>query len=156
VPDVYQGSELWEQSLVDPDNRRFVDFDARADLLASNTGGRTVSLSLRPDDAGAAKLALTREALTLRRDRPELFTAYAPVDARGPRADHVLAFDRGGAITVATRLPVGLEAAGGWGETELSLPGGNWHDVITDRPASPKLADLLSELPVALLVRSER
>jgi (1->4)-alpha-D-glucan 1-alpha-D-glucosylmutase len=156
VPDVYQGSELWEQSLVDPDNRRFVDFDARADLLASNTGGRTVSLSLRPDDAGAAKLALTREALTLRRDRPELFTAYAPVDARGPRADHVLAFDRGGAITVATRLPVGLEAAGGWGETELSLPDGDWHDVITDRPASPKLADLLSELPVALLVRSER
>ncbi len=100
VPDVYQGSELWEQSLVDPDNRRPVDFDHRAAVLAGTA----------TDDA-AAKLQLTRAALTLRRDRPELFSSYTPVPASGPAGKHVLAFDRGGAITVATRLPAGLAAA---------------------------------------------
>ncbi len=110
VPDVYQGSELWEQSLVDPDNRRFVDFDARAGLLDSLGNGPAVSLTGSTDDPGVAKLAVTRAALTLRRDRPELFTTYARSPRPGPAADHVLAFDRGGAVTVATRLPVGLAA----------------------------------------------
>ena len=64
-----------------------------------------------------------REALRLRRDRPELFTSYTPLRAEGPAADHVLAFDRGGAVTVVTRLPLGLAAKGGWGETTLALPG---------------------------------
>ena len=111
VPDVYQGSELWETSLVDPDNRRPVDFDHRAAVL----GGE------ESDDA-VDKLHVTCSALTLRRDRPELFTSYTPVTASGPAAHHVLAFDRGGAVTVATRLPVGLAAAGGWGDTTLDLP----------------------------------
>ncbi|MEP9362661.1 malto-oligosyltrehalose synthase [Nocardioides sp. CN2-186] len=143
VPDVYQGSELWEQSLVDPDNRRPVDFDHRAEVLAGTA-----------EDDAAAKLQLTRAALTLRRDRPELFTSYAAVPATGPAAAHVLAFDRGGAITVATRLPVGL-AARGWDDTELTLPAGSWRDVLTDRPASTSLAELLSEHPVALLVKED-
>ena len=142
VPDVYQGSELWETSLVDPDNRRPVDFDHRAAVLAGADS----------DDA-VDKLHVTCSALTLRRDRPELFTTYAGVRATGPAAKHVLAFDRGGAITVATRLPVGLAAGGGWGDTELELPPGRWRDVLTGAPASPRLADLLDTLPVALLVR---
>ena len=144
VPDVYQGSELWEQSLVDPDNRRFVDFDARAGLLDSLDGGPSVSLTDSTDDPGVAKLAVTRAALTLRRDRPELFTSYGPVAAAGSAADHVLAFDRGGAVTVATRLPVGLAARDGWGTTALRLPGGAWRDVITgavtDRLGHPRPA----------------
>ncbi len=144
VPDVYQGSELWETSLVDPDNRRPVDFDHRAAVLAGEDG----------DDA-VDKLHVTCTALTLRRDRPELFTSYTPVAAEGDAAGHVLAFDRGGAITVATRLPVGLEAAGGWGDTTLTLPPGRWHDALTGAPASPRLADLLRDLPVALLVRED-
>ncbi|GAA4703248.1 malto-oligosyltrehalose synthase [Nocardioides conyzicola] len=141
VPDVYQGSELWEQSLVDPDNRRFVDFDHRDAVLAGSAS----------DDA-EAKLQVTRAALTLRRDRADLFSTYAPVGVSGPAAAHVLAFDRGGAITVATRLPAGLAAAG-WGDTRLDLPPGEWHDVLTGRPASAMLADLLAVHPVALLVK---
>ncbi|MCW2794855.1 malto-oligosyltrehalose synthase, partial [Nocardioides sp.] len=72
VPDVYQGSELWEQSLVDPDNRRPIDFDVREALLASS--GPT-SLPVQVDDPGTAKLRVTSRALKLRRDRPDLFTA---------------------------------------------------------------------------------
>ena len=128
VPDVYQGSELWETSLVDPDNRRPVDFDHRAAVLAGTAG----------DDA-ATKLHVTCTALTVRRERPDLFTSYAPVLASGPAADHVLAFDRGGAITVATRLPVGLGLRGGWGDTVLTLPSGTWHDVLTGHTVVSRL-----------------
>ncbi|WP_296603079.1 malto-oligosyltrehalose synthase [Nocardioides sp.] len=142
VPDVYQGSELWETSLVDPDNRRPVDFDHRAAVLAGEAS----------DDA-VDKLHVTCTALTLRRDRPELFTTYDAVPATGDAAGHVLAFDRGGAITVATRLPAGLAARGGWGDTELVLPPGEWHDALTGTPATPRLAELLATLPVALLVK---
>jgi (1->4)-alpha-D-glucan 1-alpha-D-glucosylmutase len=159
VPDVYQGSELWEQSLVDPDNRRFVDFDHRADLLGALREGGTTTLSTAVDDPGAAKLQVTRAALTLRRDRPELFGAYAGLTASGSAADHVLAFDRGGAITVATRLPLGLAAKGGWGDTTLSLPDGAWRDEISGRdiPGSTDvpLATILADLPVALLTKTE-
>ena len=119
VPDVYQGSELREDSLVDPDNRRPVDFEARARMVAEE----------RP---GHPKLLLVREALRLRRDRPELFTSYAAVPAAGEAAGHVLAFDRGGAVTVVTRLPHGLAARGGWGDTTLALPAGRWRDLLSD------------------------
>lgn len=144
VPDVYQGSELWETSLVDPDNRRPVDFDHRAAVLAGTD-----------EDDAATKLHVTCTALTLRRERPELFTGYAPVAATGERAGHVVAFDRGGAIAVATRLPVGLAAAGGWGDTTLDLPEGRWHDLLTGLDTDGRLADLLAAHPVALLVRRD-
>jgi (1->4)-alpha-D-glucan 1-alpha-D-glucosylmutase len=144
VPDVYQGSELEERSLVDPDNRRHVDFDRLASSLDAALAG----------DPELAKLRVTSQALRLRRDRPELFESYTPVSATGSAVEHVVAFDRGGAIAVATRLPVGLSDAGGWRDTALDLPDGAWHDVLTDRPASTNLGELLSELPVALLVRS--
>ncbi|KQV65742.1 maltooligosyl trehalose synthase [Nocardioides sp. Root122] len=143
VPDVYQGSELWETSLVDPDNRRPVDFDHRAEVLAGTA-----------EDDAAAKLHVTCTALTLRRERPELFTGYTPLTASGAAAGHVVAFDRGGAITVATRLPVGLAAAGGWGDTALDLPEGRWHDLLTGLDTDGRLADLLATHPVALLVRN--
>ena len=71
------------------------------------------------DASGAAKLLVTSRALRLRRDRPELFTRYTPMTVVGEAADHAIAFDRGGALTVATRLPVGLAARGGWGDTVL-------------------------------------
>ena len=142
IPDVYQGSELWDTSLVDPDNRRPVDFDHRAAVLAGTES----------DDA-VTKLHVTCSALTLRRERPELFTSYAPVQASGAAAGHVLAFDRGGAITVATRLPVGLATAGGWGDTRLELPEGSWHDLLTGTRTDGRLADLLAVHPVALLVK---
>jgi len=155
VPDVYQGSELWEQSLVDPDNRRPVDLATRADLLQAVRDGAGMPLGSGEDDAGVAKLMVVHRALTLRRDRPELFTTYAPVTAAGPAADHVLAFDRGGAVTVATRLPVGLRAAGGWRDTRLDLPPGRWTDALTDGATDGRLRELLSTYPVALLVKED-
>ncbi|NYG54381.1 malto-oligosyltrehalose synthase [Nocardioides perillae] len=161
VPDVYQGSELWEQSLVDPDNRRPVDFEARRALLDRVADGWVPPLTTGDDaldDDGAAKLAVVRAALRLRRDRPELFTDYTPVAAQGEATDHVVAFDRGGAVAVATRLPVGLARRGGWGDTSLDLPEGAWVDEVTGRrlaagPGGVPLAELLADLPVALLRR---
>jgi (1->4)-alpha-D-glucan 1-alpha-D-glucosylmutase len=150
VPDVYQGTELWEDSLVDPDNRRPVDFAERLRLLES--------LSDTPpgiDETGAAKLWITRQTLRLRRDRPDWFTSYRGVAARGPAQDHLIGFDRGGAITLATRLPVGLAATGGWRQTtvEVSAPR---IDVLTGRRWSGTIAvdDLLTSYPVALRAAS--
>ena len=147
VPDVYQGTELWEDSLVDPDNRRPVDFAERVRLLES-LGDTPPGI----DQTGAAKLWVTRQALRLRRDRPDWFTGYRAVEASGPAQDHLIGFDRGGALTLATRLPIGLVAAGGWGQTavEISAP----HiDVLTGRRWEGTVAveDLLATYPVALL-----
>ncbi|MCU1409696.1 MAG: treY [Rhodoglobus sp.] len=147
VPDVYQGSELWEDSLVDPDNRRPVDFDLRRALLAE--GGQPAV-----DSTGAAKLLVTARALRLRRDHPELFTRYTALAALGEAADHLVAFDRGGAVTLAARLPVGLAAEGGWRDTVVLLPQRPVVDVITGREfAGGELlvSDLLRRYPVALL-----
>ncbi|HEY0260620.1 MAG TPA: malto-oligosyltrehalose synthase [Lacisediminihabitans sp.] len=151
VPDVYQGSELWETSLVDPDNRRPVDFDERRLYLAAIDAGARPPI----DATGTAKLLVTTRALRLRRDRPELFTRYVPLAAVGPAAKHVVAFDRGGAITVATRLPIGLDRVGGWADTLLLLPGRPVTDVLTGRRfdgGETALSELLGDYPVALLV----
>lgn len=154
VPDVYQGSELWETSLVDPDNRRPVDFDVRRDYLSRIDRGWLPDV----DETGAAKLLVTSRALRLRRDHPDWFSRYLPVPAYGAAADHVVAFDRGDAVTVATRLPLGLEAAGGWADTTLEIAGRSWIDTLTGerhRGGSVRLADLLRHYPVALLVADE-
>jgi len=73
---------------------------------------------------------------------------------QGPRRENLVAFDRGGAITLATRLPAGLTGAGGWGDTTLPLPPGRFRDVFTGSRYSGELAvaDALSEYPVALLL----
>src|SRR5919107_4224282 len=110
VPDVYQGTELWDHSLVDPDNRRPVDYELRRSLLASLDGGAVPAV----DDTGTAKLLVVSRTLRARRDQPELFGGYEPVEVTGSAAAHVVAADRGGAVPVATRLPIGL-AAKGWG-----------------------------------------
>ena len=154
VPDVYQGTELWDLSLVDPDNRRPVDYDLRRRLLADLDTGQVPDV----DEVGAAKLLVVSRALRLRRDSPELFTGYTAVTATGSAADHAIAFDRGGALTVATRLPVRLAAAGGWGDTALELSHGGWRDVLTgtrvvSTAGGAPVGDLLTRLPVALLVR---
>ena len=152
VPDVYQGTELWDYSLVDPDNRRPVDFALRRELL-----GRIEAGWLPPvDESGAAKLLVTSRTLRLRRQRPELFTGYRPAFADGRVGEHVLAFDRGGVVAVATRLPVGLSRHGGWQDTTLSLDGHSFTEVFTNTSYGGSrlaVADLLHTYPVALLVK---
>jgi (1->4)-alpha-D-glucan 1-alpha-D-glucosylmutase len=155
VPDVYQGSELWETSLADPDNRRPVDFALLRRLLAELDAGAALP---RVDESGAAKLLVTSRALRLRRDRPELFTRYTPMTVVGEAAGHAIAFDRGGVVAVATRLPLGLERRGGWGQTALLRHAGPTVDVLTGRRyAGTELAlgDVLSVYPVALLAPEE-
>ncbi|MEO7147795.1 MAG: malto-oligosyltrehalose synthase, partial [Terrimesophilobacter sp.] len=153
IPDVYQGSELWDRSLVDPDNRRSVDFGERRRLL-----DRIDSGWLPPIDAsGAAKLLLVSRTLRLRRDHPERFTRYRGLTVFGAKADHAIAFDRGGVIAVATRLSHGLEQSGGWQDTTIEPGGRELVDVLTGRvfgAGSVRLADLLERYPVALLTKN--
>jgi (1->4)-alpha-D-glucan 1-alpha-D-glucosylmutase len=162
IPDVYQGCEEAGLSLVDPDNRREVGFARiRADLTDLDS---FADASLRSDLAGGdpdsfrkAKLLVTSRALRLRRARPGWFAGdYEPLAASGPAAGHVVAFRRGGrAVTVATRLPVGLRCRGGWQDTVLTLPGAAWADLLTGKvyqgPTLP-MTELTGRLPVALLV----
>ncbi|GGR75143.1 malto-oligosyltrehalose synthase [Micromonospora fulviviridis] len=154
VPDTYQGTELWENSLVDPDNRRPVDFAVRRELLARLDAGWRPAVAAD----GAAKLLVVSRTLRLRRDHPELFTGYRPVPAHGPAGAHAVAFDRGGAIAVATRLPLRLARAGGWGDTTLAISGNSVTDVFTGRVYSGSellMHDLLSTYPVALLAPTD-
>ena len=161
VPDVYQGTECYEYSLVDPDNRRPVDWTLRRTLLERIDDGWLPEFGgAKVDPDGAAKLLVTAQALLLRRQRPELFAGYRPVPAEGPAAAHCLAFARSPQlVAVATRLPVGLAAGGGWADTVLPLPAAapEWTDVLTGTPvdgSAPRLDRLLTRYPVALLVRS--
>jgi malto-oligosyltrehalose synthase len=152
VADVYQGCELTGLSLVDPDNRRPVDYQRRQRLLAA--------LEAAPDQAvglDAEKLLVTSRALWLRRDHPDWFAgSYTPLASEGPAAEHAFAFLRGGhAVTVVTRLPAGLRRRGGWADTALPLPELHWRDMLTGvRHAGtrPPLSELTRRLPVALLV----
>jgi (1->4)-alpha-D-glucan 1-alpha-D-glucosylmutase len=153
VPDVYQGTELWDHSLVDPDNRRPVDYALRRELLTALDAGEVPPV----DPTGAAKLLVVSRGLRARRDHPEWFEGWEPVEVTGSAADCVVAADRGGAVPVATRLPVRL-AASGWGDTALRLPTGAWRDLLTGERVVSDVAGvaadrLLARLPVALLVR---
>lgn len=159
VPDVYQGTEFWDRSLTDPDNRRPFDFDERRKALAALDAGDRPASYL--DDA--AKLLVTSRALRLRRDRQELFTGYTPVTAVGAAAGHLLAFDRGiaaepGAVTLATRLPRGLEQRGGWQDTAIELDTAMADELTgnTFGPGAVEVGQILGTYPVALLVPAEK
>jgi (1->4)-alpha-D-glucan 1-alpha-D-glucosylmutase len=159
VPDVYQGSEVVDLSLVDPDNRRPVDYATRRSRLARLDGGA------RPVDLDDEKLLVTSRAVRLRRARPEWFVAAEATYAAVPTSTgNAVAFSRGdsggpGAVTLATRLPVSLARTGGWADHTVALPPGTWHDLLTGRAVeaeggAARLSDVLSDLPVALLVRA--
>jgi (1->4)-alpha-D-glucan 1-alpha-D-glucosylmutase len=143
IPDVYQGTELWDDSLVDPDNRRAVDYTIRRDALKS---------------LQHSKIRVVKAALQLRRARPNTFLhgGYYPVLAAGAGADHLVAFRRGDDVLVAvTRWTVQLEPSG-WGDTAVTLPDGSWTDALTGSVVSGTVpvAELFAELPVALLERT--
>ncbi len=161
VPDLYQGSECWDFSLVDPDNRRPVDYDTRRRLLDRVSSTTAASCWAGEQGDGATKLAVVHAALMLRAEHPDWYGptsdgACEPLVATGPAAEHLVGFVRGGhAATAVTRWPVGLERAGGWRDTTLELPDGDWSDRLsgTSWKGTVAVADLLADLPVALLVR---
>jgi (1->4)-alpha-D-glucan 1-alpha-D-glucosylmutase len=171
VPDFYQGTEFWDLSLVDPDNRRPVDFAPR--IAALEVGHAPVELAARWRD-GRVKQAVIRRALALRREVPDLFARghHRPIAVTGPMAAHVVAFARccGDAhcIVVVPRLPQRLLgsvdsmtiSAEAWGGTMLRLPddavGWTMRDRIGGRRQgrlgrSEPVADVLADFPVALL-----
>lgn len=171
VPDVYQGTELWDLSLVDPDNRRPVDFDLRRHLLVEALAASPETL-VAEWRSGLIKMRLMREGLDLRRRLPILFRdgGYQPIGASGPRADHVVAFERTldehSVVAVASRLAfrllegvqMPLVPADRWQGTRLKLPGVRYRDVITGDTFAGEceLSDVLSRFPVALLEREGR
>lgn len=171
VPDTYQGTELWGDNLVDPDNRRPVDFERRQALLAEIAAADPGELFASRRD-GRVKLWLLHRALAARRRHTEAFgvqAGYVPVLASGRLASHVVAFARTsptgrGPLVVVPRLPGRVMAqAGGppvgpaWEGTEIAVPddlAGGWHDALTGRAfgAGPlAVGDVLATLPVALL-----
>ncbi len=162
VPDLYQGGELWDHSLVDPDNRRPVDYDLRRGLLAELQGRAPADAARYATghmDDGSPKLWVLTQALRLRLERPTSFdgsSSYLPMAAEGQRADHVLAYLRGSdVIAIAPRLPHTLD--GDWIDTVLRLPEGRWTDrmsgTVHEGGTAVALSALLSSFTVALLVR---
>jgi (1->4)-alpha-D-glucan 1-alpha-D-glucosylmutase len=158
VPDFYQGTELWDLSLVDPDNRRPVDFAARAQLL-KRAPQLSAADALADWESGLPKMWMTARVLGVRRERGEDFSAdakYQPLVAQGSHLGRLLAFRRGeNLIAVVPRFTMTL--AGDWGDTRLPLPGGSWRNCLTgesvQREVSP--AALFAAFPVALLIRDE-
>ena len=158
VPDVYQGCETVTLSLVDPDNRRPVDWTDRGERLARVVAGEP---ALDLDDE---KMRVSARALRVRREDASAFvgegTTYTGLVTSSP---HALAFARGDAdglrvVTVATVAAGVLAAGGGFGDAVVELPPGSWRDVLADGDdvitgGSVPLASLLAPRPVALLVR---
>jgi (1->4)-alpha-D-glucan 1-alpha-D-glucosylmutase len=173
IPDFYQGTELWDLNLVDPDNRRPVDFQLRQKLLAETAQLQPAKAPelLETLETGQVKLYVTCRALQFRRQHKRLFDQgqYLPLSAEGPKAENVIAFLRKNgaefALTVVPRFPVSLLHIGGggsaesnrsrlrwnpgWLETYVRLPDGvpaDWSDVFTGRALHSSSAKLpLSE-----------
>ncbi len=156
VPDLYQGGELWDLSLVDPDNRRPVDYVLRARLLqqlSSMTAGEVMARA----DEGLPKLWVIHHALCLRQQHPEWFgadAAYTPVSASGAACERVIAALRGDSVlTVAQRWP---QRGVAWDRTTLRVPEGRWRSVLCGCEVSGgdvAVSALLGAFPVALLAR---
>lgn len=158
VPDIYQGAELGDYSLVDPDNRRPVDFETRRSLLSELNRLPLEQIKERAGE-GLTKLWVLRQTLAARRLNPHWLgggAEYAPLSARGPKAEHAISFLRGGgAISLAPRYP--LRLGGQWEDTWLDLPEGRWLNHFTGQQVeggARPVAELLAQFPVALLLRA--
>jgi (1->4)-alpha-D-glucan 1-alpha-D-glucosylmutase len=179
VPDLYQGTEAWDLSLVDPDNRRPVDYERRRQLLEELRAAETNITALVDEllvarEDGRVKLFVIYRALQARREYHEVFEQgdYVPLRVTGRHAERVIAFARqqGGqlVVTVAPRLLVPLvgddELPTGdvWRDTAIELPDGApaaWRNLFTDEavnaPQRLAVADALRRFPVALLIARE-
>lgn len=172
VPDIYQGCELWNYSLVDPDNRRPVDYGLRRRLLEALTDATPEEAWASPEQGGP-KLFLTQRALDVRRRYPGAFGAegtYTPVEITGERSDNIVAFRRGDdVVVIVPRLVrgVGTPWGGGplsieahkdwtdWADTVVRWGPGEWLNVMADEEFgdSSHVAFLFERFPVALLTR---
>jgi maltooligosyltrehalose synthase len=165
VPDLYQGAEFWDFSLVDPDNRRPVDFGARANALAE---GADLAMLLGEWRDGRIKQALIARLLGFRRRHAALFAegSYEPLAVSGTQAEHLVGFcrrHRGEVLAVLVpRMTAGLGAATGsvWRETQVAMPAAEGTDLL--RPRKIQIGDqtdaslLLETLPLAVLYASAR
>ena len=177
VPDIYQGGELFTFSLVDPDNRRPVNYEERQEMLSelddADGDAEVIAELLESPESGRAKMHVYRSVLRARREQFDLFAkgGYEPLDATGSKAEHVLAFARthGGAAAVVVvprlvaslaegRAPIGAEV---WGDTMLGMPrelaGPSWRCAITGREIAGAgggiaISEILSAFPVAVLL----
>jgi len=162
VPDTYQGSELWDLSLVDPDNRRPVDYELRRMILSELQAGiqaeEIMGRISSNDDAGMPKMWVIHKALSLRREHPEWFgaeAAYTPIFAEGSRRDHFAGYLR--AEKVAIVIPRWtIKLGDSWASTTLELPQGSWKNVLTGdavRGGRLRVQALLQRFPIALLTK---
>jgi len=159
IPDLYQGTELWNFSLVDPDNRRPVDYGIRRKLLHELPGLSPEAIWQRRQE-GLPKLWIIRESLRVRRERPQAFSYeghYSPLSARGEKSAHVVSFMRGGeVIVIAPRLFLNLKD--GWHHTLIDLPDGRWRQEFDGQVfdgGACRLHDVLRTFPVGLLCKVE-
>jgi (1->4)-alpha-D-glucan 1-alpha-D-glucosylmutase len=156
VPDTYQGSELWDFRLVDPDNRTPVDYELRQSLLNELKAGMAPEDIMRRLDSGLPKLWVVYAALTLRKRHPEWFGAeagYTPLLASASKSEHVVGFVRGTqVVTLVPRWPVKLGDS--WAGATVELPQGQWRNVLTGETVNGgrvRVQTLLHRFPVALL-----
>jgi (1->4)-alpha-D-glucan 1-alpha-D-glucosylmutase len=179
IPDLYQGTEFWDFSLVDPDNRVAVDYASRQSALDAFTAGASMTSLLADWRSGRLKQGVVARCLAVRRERPNVFSAgdYADLPVIGVRAAKALAFARTHqGCSVMAIVPrhchegIRADEGGGlplpshefWGDTSVELPrgfsGGELHDVLTGErhrcgpDARLPLAAVLAHLPVALLL----
>jgi (1->4)-alpha-D-glucan 1-alpha-D-glucosylmutase len=160
VPDAYQGSEIWDLRLVDPDNRGNIDYEQRQSLLAEIQAGIGVEDIVKKMDSGLPKLWLIYKSLQLRREHPEWFgeaSDYIALPVEGSKQAHLIAFRRGDAVAVlAPRW--NLKLAGVFGATTVELPAGRWTNILTGEILNGekmRAQNLFHRFPVALLVKDD-
>ena len=158
IPDTYQGSEIWDLRLVDPDNRGPIDYEVRRSMLAELQAGMNVDEIMNRMDSGLPKLWVLYKTLHLRRERPEWFgreAAYNPLQITGSKQAHLIAYSRGESVVVlAPRWSVKLGS--GFGSTAVELPPGDWTNVFTRdkvKGGNMRVQTFFQRFPVALLVR---
>jgi (1->4)-alpha-D-glucan 1-alpha-D-glucosylmutase len=158
VPDLYQGAELWDHSLVDPDNRRPVDYELRRRLL-NEMRSMTVEQVMSRMDEGLPKMWVIHHALWLRRERSRCFGpegTYSACPARGPEDQRVIAYLRGGEVLVV--VPRWPHCCASWHGTTLQLPSGRWTDCLSGRrfEGVQEIDNLFKSFPVSLLTLERR
>jgi (1->4)-alpha-D-glucan 1-alpha-D-glucosylmutase len=163
VPDLYQGSELWDHRLVDPDNRGPVDYQQRRELMDAMRKLSPAEI-LEQMDSGMPKLWLLHKALHVRSRYPQCFGAtgnYLPLEVKGAKSEQVVAFARGGCVSVIVpRLTFSMNAnmQEAWQDTRVAMAEGRWRSALNGKAAQgaeASVSELLQDFPVALLVKED-